>query len=218
MVKPARGQARKLVVHHGAEPLVCVFAQPSQLDDRERLLHGIGQVSLHVAGQARIQKRALQRRLVAAGDGVKQDVAGHDARALAHVPDNVAQPHAGVFRRGCHGAANAQRAHGRLLGQRARLKRRQSGRFALASAFRLFSSHRRQVALVQKRQHAVQINVAVQRQVAVVQAVVALVLFQVVLVGKRGDSLGRAAGLERVRRVGEQACLQLVVQHAGRIG
>ena len=59
MVKPARGQARKLVVHHGAEPLACVFAQPAQLDDRERLLHGIGQVSLHVAGQARIQKRAL---------------------------------------------------------------------------------------------------------------------------------------------------------------
>ena len=46
----------------------------------------------------------------------------------------------------------------------------------------------------------------------------ALVLFQVVLVGKRGDSLGRAAGFERVRRVGEQARLQLVVQHAGRIG
>ena len=134
------------------------------------------------------------------------------------MPDNVAQPHAGVFRRGCHGAADTQRAHGRLLGQRARFKRRQSGRLALGSAFRLFSSYRRQVALVQKSQHTVQIHVAVQRQVAVVQAVVALVLFQVVLVGKRGDSLGRAAGLERIRRVGEQACLQLVVQHAGRIG
>ena len=127
------------------------------------------------------------------------------------MPDNPAQAHAGVFRRGCHLAAHAQGAHGPLHGQGARCKLLKPLGCALLAAFRLLGGHGRQVALIQERQHAVKVQVAVQDDVAVVQAVVPLVFLEVVLVGERGDGLGGAAGLERVGGVGEQACLQLVV-------
>ena len=218
VVKPACGQALKLGIHGRAQTLRGVFAQVAHLQHGEGLLHGICQVGLHVPGYTGVQKRALERCLVAAGDGVEQDIDGHDARALAHVPDDPAQAQAGVFRRGCHLAAHAQGAHGPLHGQGARCKLRKPLGCALLAAFRLLGGHGRQVALIQERQHAVKVQVAVQDDVAVVQAVVPLVFLQVMLVGERGDGLGGAAGLERVGGVGEQACLQLVVQHAGGIG
>ena len=75
-----------------------------------------------------------------------------------------------------------------------------------------------QVAFVEEGQHAVQVEIAVQREVAVVQAVVAAVLLQELLVGEVGDGARRAARLEAVGRVGEQRRLQLVVEHRVRIG
>ena len=183
--KPARGQALKLGIHGGVQTLRGIFAQVAHLQHGEGLLHGVGQVGLHVPGDARVQKRALERRLVAAGDGVEQDVGCHDARALAHVPDDPAQAYAGVFRCGRHLAAHAQGAHGPLHGQGARCKLCKPLGCALLAAFRLLGGHGRQVALIQERQHAVKVQVTVQDDVAVVQAVVALVFLQEVLVGER---------------------------------
>ena len=106
--RAARGQALKLGLH-GWDASACAASSPRSrnLQHGEGLLHGIRKVGLHVSGDAGVQKRALERRLVAAGDGVEQDVGGHDARALAHVPDDPGQAHAGVVRRGCHLAAHA---------------------------------------------------------------------------------------------------------------
>ena len=69
---------------------------------------------------------------LAAGDGVEQDVDGHDARALARVPDDAAQAHAGVLRRGCHLAAHAQGAHGRLARARCAVQAPQAPRLRAA--------------------------------------------------------------------------------------
>ncbi len=143
MVKPACSQARQLVVHHAAQALRCVCGKPAQLDDGKGLLHGIGKVGLYVFGQARVKQCALQRRLVAAGNGIKQNVGGNDTRALAHVPDYIPQPHAGVFRRGLHGALHAERAHGRLFVKRARRKRLKARRCAFLGALFLLSGNGR---------------------------------------------------------------------------
>ena len=107
MVQTARGQALKFGLHGGTQALRGVLAQVANLQHGEGLLHGIRQVGLHVSGDAGVEKRALERRLVAAGDGIEQDVGGYDARALAHVPDDPGQAHACVVRRGCHFAAHA---------------------------------------------------------------------------------------------------------------
>ena len=131
---------------------------------------------------------------------------------------DVGQAHAGVLGGGVHGAAHAQGAHRRLSGQRAGAQRRVSRRRARRIAGRRLVGRRREVALVQKREHAVQVQIAVEREVAVVRAVVARVLLQEPLVGEVGDGARRAAGLEAVGRVGEERRLQLVVEHGVRVG
>ena len=215
-VEPSVGQLAQRFLHDRAETLGTAFLQSAQLDDRERLQQRVGEERRSVGRQPRVQQGALERRLVRACDGVDEDVHGRHARALARVADDVAQPGARVLGRGSHVPLHAQRAYGRLLAQLVGAERRALG--ADARRGRLLVGDGGQVAFVEEGQHAVQVEFAVQREVAVVQAVVAAVLLQELLVGEVGDGARRAARLEAVGRVGEQRRLQLVVQHRIRIG
>ena len=191
-------------------------SRPLQLDDRERLQQGVRQERLRVVGKVRVQQRALEGRLVGAHEGVDQDVGRHHARALARGAQHVAEPHAGVLGSGRHVLRHAQRAYGRLQRQFVRAQRRALGPDARGG--RLLVGDGREVLLVQKSQHHVDVHISVQREVAVVQAVMAAVLFQELLVGEVGDGARRAARLEAVGRVGEERRLQLVVEHRVRVG
>ncbi len=215
-VEPAVGQRAQVLLDHRAEARGAVVFETAQLHDREGLQHRVGQKRLRVGRQARVEQRALERRLVRAHDGVQQDVHGHDARAFARVADDVAQPRARVLGRGDHVARHAERHHRRLLLKRVRREGRALGVEARGRG--LLVGHGGEVPLVEEGQHGVRVEVAVQREVAVVQTVVAAMLLEELLVGEVGDGARRAARLEAVGRVGEQGRLQLVVQHRVRVG
>ena len=212
------GHGAQGILEGGAEACGGPGLRPAQLHDGERLQHPVGHECLHVVGQAGVQQRALHGRLVAAHERVQQDVHRHEARALGSVAYDVAPARAGVLGGRVHDAHHVLGHHGRLGLQGVRLERRPAGCRALGSAGGLLVGHGGEVLPVQERQHAVQIHVAVQREVAVVQPVVARVLVQELLIGQVGDGTRRTARLEAVGRVGEQRRLQLVVEHGVRVG
>ena len=209
-IQPAAGQARCLGLHRFLEALQGAFRarrDAPQLQHGEGLRDGVGHERLHVGRQPRIEQRALERRLVRPGDGVQQYVGRHHALALGRVAQHEAQGAARVLGRGGHGAPHAPGHHGALHGQRVRVERAAVG-----------LGQGRQVLAVEEAQEALGVQVAVERDVAVVGPVVAVVAVQVRLVGERGDGRWRAARLEAVGGVGEQRGRKRVVEHRLRVG
>ena len=176
-------------------------------------------VAHHVAAQAGGQNGLLNRRFVGAQQRLEQDIRRDRALAVERAAQHQAQAHQGVLGRGCHLDALILAGHGRLhtqwIGrQRGRvLAGGDGGVHAAARGTRL-----RQIALVQKGQRAVHVQVAVERNVGVGRIVVARVRVQELLVGERGNRARVAAALVRIGGVGIEHGVDGVVQHAHGVG
>ena len=160
-----------------------------------------------VATDARVEHRALDRRFVAAHQGVHEHVGRKHALEIARVANRVAQAHARVFGSGRHGDHRVER-HVRLaLAHRVGL----SGRARRAIVGR-------KVAAVEESQHVLGIDVAVEHDIGIVQAIVARVGVEIALVGELRNGARMAARFEGVARTGEQLGVHAAVQHAFGIG
>ena len=161
----------------------------------------------------------LNWRLVGAQQRLEQDVRCDRALAVECATQHKTQAHQGVLGRGVHLDALVLAGHGRLCAQwigRQRgwvLAGGKGGVHAAARGTRL-----RQIALVQKGQRAVHVQVAVERDVGVGRIVVARVRVQELLVGERGNRARIAAALMRIGGVGIERGVDGVVQHAHGVG
>ena len=197
-----------------------------------------------VAAEERVEQDLRCRRARAVGCAA-QDVAAGRARVLGRGVHGAADVGGAGHRLGVQGCelrvgGNAHRHHivGRSATALAELRRRYE-HVARDAAFRcrdgagpqrleasgcpllvelaLLGGDGHEVAFVQELERMVDVQVAVEDDVAVVGAVVAPMLVEVGLVGERRDGLRRAARLERVARAGEQCRLHLVVQDRVRV-
>ena len=176
-------------------------------------------VAHHVAAQACRQDRLLNRRLVGPQQRLEQDISRDRALAVERVTQHQAHAHHGILGRGGHLDALILAGHGRLYIQRIGRQRGwiltvgNGGVHAAARGTRL-----RQIALVQKRQRAVHIQVAVERYIRVGRIVMASVRVQELLVGERRNRTRIAAALVRIGGIGIERGVDGVVQHAHGIG
>ena len=136
-VEPALGEAPGLGFHDGAQRIGGAGPGAAQGHHGEGLGHGVGHIPDGVVGDARVEQRPLQGRLVGPHDGVHQDVGGHNALALGGTPDDESHGSAGVLRCGGHGHDNWLGSHGSLQPERIDVQRPA-----------LFRGQRRQIALV----------------------------------------------------------------------
>ncbi len=143
-IEPSLGEAPGLGFHDGAQLLGGTGPGAPQGHHGEGLGYGIGHVPDGVVGDARVEQRPFQGRLVGPHDGVHQDVGGHDALALGGAPDDEAHGGAGVLRGGGHGHDHRRRGHRGLQPERVDVQRPA-----------LFRGQRSQVPLVQKAEEAV---------------------------------------------------------------
>ena len=176
-------------------------------------------VAHHVAAQAGGQNGLLNRRFVGAQQRFEQDVRGDCALAVERATQHKAQAHQGVLGRGGHLDALILAGHRRLHVQRIG---RQRGRVVAGGDGSVHAAARgarlRQIALVQKGQRAVHVQVAIERDVGVGRVVVARVRVQELLVGERGNCARVAAALVRIGSVGIERGVDGVVQHAHGVG
>ena len=176
-------------------------------------------VAHHVAAQAGGQNGLLNRCFVGAQQCLKQDIRRDRALAVERAAQHQTQAHQGVL--GCSGHLDALvlAGHGRLHAQRIG---RQRGRVLAGGDGGVHAAARgtrlRQIALVQKGQCAVHVQVAVERDVGVGRVVVACVRVQELLVGERRDHARVAAALVRIGGVGIERGVDGVVQHAHGVG
>jgi hypothetical protein len=124
---------------------------------------------------------------------------------VARVAHRVGQPHAGVFRRRVHFDRGVGGHEGRLVPDRV-------GRF-VASALGL-----RQIVVVEEAEHAVDVEVAVEHDVGVVEPIVTGVGVEIALVGETGNGRRVAARFEGVAGAGQERLVDGVVEHAFGIG
>ena len=176
-------------------------------------------VAHHVAAQAGGQNGFLNRCFVGAQQRLEQDVRRDRAFAVERAAQHQAQAHQGVLGRGGHLDALVLAGHGRLHAQRIG---RQRGRVLAGGNGCVHAptcgTRLRQIALVQKGQGAVHVQVAVERDVGVGGVVVARVRVQELLVGERGNRARVAAALVRIGGVGIERGVDGVVQHAHGVG
>ena len=176
-------------------------------------------VAHHVAAQAGSQNGLLNRCFVGAQQCLKQDIRRDRALAVERAAQHQAQAHQGVLGRGGHLDALILAGHRLLHVQRIG---RQRGRVLAGGNGSVHAAARgtrlRQIALVQKGQRAVHIQVAVERDVGVGGVVVARVRVQELLVGERGNRARVAAALVRIGGVGIERGVDGVVQHAHGVG
>ena len=176
-------------------------------------------VAHHVAAQAGGQNGLLNRRLVGSQQRLEQDIRRDRALAVERVSQHKAQANQGVLGRGGHLDALVLAGHGRLHVKRVG---RQRGRILASGNGGVHATARgarlRQVALVQKCQRAVHIQVAVERDVRVGRIVMTCVRVQELLVGERRNRARVAAALVRIGGIGIERGVDGVVQHAHRVG
>ena len=176
-------------------------------------------VAHHVAAQARRQDGLLNRRLVGPQQRLEQDIRRDRALAVESVAQHKTQAHHGVLGRGGHLDALVLAGHGRLNVQRVG---RQRGRILAGGNGCVHAAARgtrlRQIPLVQKRQRAVRIHIAVERYVRVGRIVMARVRVQELLVGERRNRARIAAALVRIGGVGVERGVDGVIQHAHGVG
>ena len=203
--------ATQLARHTG----LCVL-QHDELVGLQALGRGVAH---HVAAQAGGQNGLLNRRFVGAQQRLEQDIRRDRALAVERAAQHKAQAHQGVLGCGGHLDALVLAGHGRLRVQRIG---RQRGRVLAGGNGSVHAAARgtrlRQIALVQKGQCAVHVQVAVERDVGVGGIVVSRVRVQELLVGERGNRTRVAAALVRIGGVGIERGVDGIVQHAHGIG
>ena len=203
--------AAQLARHAG----LCVL-QHDELVGLQALGRGVAH---HVAAQAGGQNGLLNRCFVGAQQRLEQDVRGDRALAVECAAQHEAQAHQSVFGRGGHLDALILAGHGRLHAQRIG---RQRGRVLAGGNGCVHAptcgTRLRQIALVQKGQGAVHVQVAVERDVGVGRIVVARVRVQELLVGERGNRARVATALVRIGGVGIERGVDGVVQHTHGVG
>ena len=176
-------------------------------------------VAHHVAAQAGGQNGLLNRRFVGAQQRLEQDIRRDRALAVERAPQHQTKAHQGVLGCGCHLDALILAGHGCLHAQRIG---RQRGRVLAGGDGSVHAAARgtrlRQIALVQKGQCAVHVQVAVERDVGVGGIVVSRVRVQELLVGERGNRARVAAALVRIGGVGIERGVDGIVQHAHGVG
>ena len=176
-------------------------------------------VAHHVAAQAGGQNGLLNRRFVGAQQCFKQDIRRDRAFAVERVAQHQAQAHQGVLGCGGHLDALVLAGHGRLHAQRIG---RHRGRVLAGGDGSVHAAARgarlRQIALVQKGQGAVHVQVAVERYIRVGRIVVARVRVQELLVGERGNRARVATALVCIGGVGVERGVDGVVQHTHGVG
>ena len=176
-------------------------------------------VAHHVAAQACGQNGLFDRRFVGPQQRLEQNIRRDRALAVECVSQHKTQANQGILGRGGHLDALVLAGHGRLYVQRVG---RQRGRILAGGNGGVHAAARgarlRQIALVQKRQRAVHVQVAVERYIRVGRIVVARVRVQELLVGERGNRARVAAALVRIGGIGVERGVDGVVQHAHRIG
>ena len=176
-------------------------------------------VAHHVAAQAGGQNGLLNRRFVGAQQCLEQDVRRDRALAVERAAQHQAQANQGVLGRSGHLDALILAGHGRLHAQRIGC---QHGRVLAGGNGCIHAAARgtrlRQIALVQKGQCAVHVQVAVERDIGVGRIVVARMRVQELLVGERGNRARIAAALVRIGSVGIERGVDGVVQHAHGVG
>ena len=176
-------------------------------------------VAHHVAAQACRQDRLLNRRLVGPQQRLEQDISRDRALAVERVTQHQAQAHQGILGRGGHLDALILAGHRRLHIQRVG---RQRGRILAGGNGGVHAAARgarlRQIALVQKRQRAVHVQIAVERYIRVGRIVMASVRVQELLVGERRNRARIAAAFVRIGGIGIERGVDGVVQHAHGIG
>ena len=203
--------AAQLARHAG----LCVL-QHDELVGLQALGRGVAH---HVAAQASGQNGLLNRRFVGAQQCLKQDIRRDRAFAVERAAQHQAQAHQGVL--GCSGHLDALvlAGHGRLHAQRIG---RQRGRVLAGGDGSVHAAARgtrlRQIALVQKGQCAVHVQVAVECDVGVGRIVVARVRVQELLVGERGNRARVATALVCIGGVGIERGVDGIVQHTHGVG
>ena len=207
------------VLEHAAQ-LACHAGLRVLQHDELVGLQALGRgVAHHVAARARRQNGLLDRRLVGAQQRFEQDIRRDRALAIERVTKYQTQAYHGVLGRGGHLDALILAGHGRLHVQRVG---RQRGRVLAGGNGGVHAAARgarlRQIALVQKRQRAVHIQVAVERYIRVGGIVVARVRVQELLVGERRNRAWIAAALVRIGGIGIERGVDGIVQHAHGIG
>ena len=203
--------AAQLARHAG----LCVL-QHDELVGLQALGRGVAH---HVAAQAGGQDGLLNRRLIGAQQRLEQDIRCDRALAVERAAQYQAQAYQGVLGRGGHLDAPILAGHRRLHVQRIG---RQRGRVLAGGNGSVHAAARgtrlRQIALVQKGQRAVHVQVAVERYIRVGRIVMARVRVQELLVGERRNRARIAAALVRIGGIGVECGVDGVVQHTHGVG
>ena len=179
--------------------------RPAQQEHDRRLGLGIHQIGRAIAANARVEHRALDRRFVATHERVDEHVGREHPFEIVRVAHRVGQSHAGVFGRRIH-------FDGGVGGHEGGLPANRVGSLVAASL------GLRQVAVVEETQHAVDVHIAIEHDVGVVETIMAGMGVEIAFVGEAGDGRRVAARFEGVAGVGQEGLAERVVEHAFGVG
>ena len=177
-----------------------------RFDHNEGLQDRFVHVVEHITCEPCLEQRLLQRCLVRTHKGIHEDVDSDDAFIVCRRADHIAKTGARVFGRGVHLDHHIERFNRVLNHERVR------------RACRFWRFVRRKVVHVQELEHLVDVEVAIERDVAVAQLIVTRVVVEEVFVGEVRDRARQAARLETIGGIGKERRLERVEEHVVRIG
>ena len=175
-------------------------------DQNEGLQDRFVHVVKHITCEPCLEQRLLQRSFVRPHKGIHEDIDSDDALIIRCRTDHIAESCAGVFGRSVHLDHHIERFN-RVLDHK---RVRRAGRF--------WHFVRREVVRVQETEHLVDVEVAIERDVAVVQLIVARVIVEEILVGEVRDRARQATRLETIGGIGKERRLERVEEHVVRVG
>ena len=177
----------------------------AQLEHSHRLNLRIQKIGRGVAAETGIENSALDGGFVAAHQRIEENVTCQHALEIARLAHNIGQSNARIFRRGFHPDRFIQR-HARFLNP-------DSVRCSLAARF-----EHRKIVFVQKAQNSIGIEISVQHDIGIIQAIMTRMGVQIALVGQLGDGPRMPSRFESVARIREKSPVHRVVEHTVRIG
>ena len=176
------------------EALRRALVRPLELEEDDGLGDAVEQHRVDVVTKTGLEEAPLEGRLVAAHEGVEQDVRRQHAFALGGGPDDVGDAHGGVLGSGGHRHLLETCLDGRLEGELV----------GLAGVTRLGAEE----APPKEGEDVVDVEVTVEDGVAVGEVVVAGVGLEELLVGELRDGARVATALEAVAGVGEEPVVE----------
>ena len=177
----------------------------AQLEHRHRLRLRVKKIGRGVTAETGVENSALDRGFAAAHQRIKKDVACQHALEIARLAHDIGQSDTRVFGSGLHPNRFVER-HTRLLDSNG-VRRRITARL-----------EHRKIVFVQKAQNSVGIEISVQHDIGIIQAIMTRMGVQIALVGQLGDGPRMPARFESVARIGEKSPVHRVVEHAIGIG